>query len=163
MTLTMTKITPFRGELSQPTTSSISPVIKCYVSTSQPATDSNIYGMVLVSRDAVIPHAYSSIDTLLQKYEQNPSRAIALAAARKRLAKVIDIDGRPTIAALRLKRGLSQAKLAVLMGTSQARLSRIECGLDDVLFKTFEKFVVTLQFSRDEIAEALKNSSKVAG
>ncbi len=117
----------------------------------------------MVSSDAVVPHAYLGIDAVIQMYEQNPARSLALAAARKRLANVIDIDEKPTMSSLRLKRGLSQAKLAVLMGTSQARLSRIECGLDDVLFKTFEKFVVTLQVSRDEIAEALKNTSKVAG
>lgn len=125
-------------------------------------TESNIYRILVVSNEVTIPDAYFSIDSLVQTHEQDVGRAAALAAARKRLAKALEVDSKPTLASLRLHRGLSQAKLATLMGTSQPRLSRIECGLDDVHFKTFEKFVAILEFSRDEIAEALKNCSEAS-
>jgi len=67
---------------------------------------------------------------------------------------------KPTIASLRLKAGLSQAKIAELLGNSQSSYSLIESGRRDILHSTFEKLAAILHVSRDELAIALANTQE---
>lgn len=94
----------------------------------------------------------------MNKYESNALRRDALIGARGRLAESLDNDG-TTLATLRLSRGMSQTKLAELIGTSQSRLSLLESG-GEMMFTTFEKLVIALETSRDKLALALDNTGK---
>ncbi len=85
--------------------------------------------------------------------ERNPRRAAALARARQRLAG--ELFPQTTLAALRLRHGLSQAQLAERIGTSQSRLSRIEAGLDDPRHSTLLKLVDALGEPIETISRAL--------
>ena len=62
---------------------------------------------------------------------------------------------------MRLKSGLSQARVAELLGNSQSGYSLIESGKrGDVLLSTFERLVEIFGVTRDELAEAIKSSQE---
>lgn len=105
-----------------------------------------------------MPAGYREIGDVIAKYEKDPRKAKLLANARRELSAALGQE--KTLSALRLQKGMSQAKLAEAIGTSQSRLSRIECGLDDILLSTFEKLVIALDVSRDQLAIALNNTKQ---
>lgn len=105
-----------------------------------------------------LPAGYTEIDDLITKHEGDTRKAKALARARQRLAKRLETSARLTLSTLRLRRGLSQSVLAERIGNSQPSYSKIEAGRVDVLHSTFEKLIVVLEVSRDELAEALRNT-----
>jgi len=103
------------------------------------------------------------IGEIVNSFEHDPSRAEMLAKARKRFAQTCNDVGMPlTIASLRLRSGLSQTKVALLLGNSQSSYSLIEAGQREMLYKTFEKLVDIFQVSRDELAQAIKNTKSLA-
>ena len=109
---------------------------------------------------APLPTGYREIDDIIRGSENDPRRAVALAQARKRIAEKIEaqVTGH-SIATLRLKRGLSQSKVAEMLGNSQSSYSLIESGRRaDMLHSTFEKLADILQVSRDELAGAIQNT-----
>jgi DNA-binding XRE family transcriptional regulator len=85
--------------------------------------------------------------------EQNPKRAAALARARQRLAN--ELYPRPSLSALRLQRGLSQAEMARRIGTSQSHLSRIESGQEDPRRTTLVKIARELGETLDVVSNAI--------
>ncbi len=123
---------------------------------------------VFVIEDSVVhaplPDGYREIGDLVRKWEQDDRRGAALARARQRLGAHAEGDAkRSSLASLRLKAGLSQSRLAELLGNSQSGYSLIEAGRRDILLSTFEKLVAILNVSRDELAAAIKNTQDKAG
>ena len=151
---------------SQPTTTSTSPAIKRNVypyDLVNPGTRSeNVWSIVAHVVYAPLPAGYREIDDIIQEREKNPRHADALARARQRLAiQVEEVTQKTTVASLRLKVGLSQAKIAELLGNSQSSYSLIESGRRaDILLSTFEKLTDIFQVSRDELAAALKSTQE---
>lgn len=120
---------------------------------------------VLVIVDSVVhaplPSGYREIDDIVRTRESNARHASALARARQRLAAHVEDDAKKTtVASLRLKAGLSQARIAELLGNSQSSYSLIESGRRDILHSTFEKLAAILLVSRDDLAAALKNTQQ---
>lgn len=117
--------------------------------------------MAIVERVIHAPLAtcYTEVDDVVRKSEAGSRRAAALVRARQRLAvQVAEAESKTTLSTLRLRAGLSQAKVAELLGNSQSSYSMIESGRrGDVLHSTFEKLVEIFGVSRDELADALKN------
>lgn len=106
-----------------------------------------------------VPTGFKDIQAVVRNYEKQPSKAAVLAEARKRLSSSMTaIDMPVTIANLRLRAGLSQSKAAMLLGNSQSGYSLIEAGRRDMLHKTFEKLVEIFNTTRDELAQAIKNT-----
>lgn len=99
------------------------------------------------------PSGYRSIQDRLAEAETNPKRLRALANARQRLGKTFYPDG--SLAAIRMREGLSQKELAQRIGTSQSRLSRIEAGLDDPLLSTVRKLADALAVDVNTISDAI--------
>ena len=149
---------------SQPTTPSTSPVTRVFVGpyfAVNPQSDAqNVIAIIQQVVHAPLPAGYTEIDDVIREGESDPQRAAALARARQRLAAQLESSPpRPTVAYLRLKAGLSQAKVAELLGNSQSSYSLIEsCKRADIYLATFEKLVQILSVSRDELAAALKNT-----
>jgi hypothetical protein len=149
---------------SLPTTPSTSPVIRRYGSpyalVNPGSRAENVLALVEQVIHAPLPENYREIDDIVRKSEGDPRRAAALGRARQRLAvRVDDAAQMPTLASLRLRAGLSQAKLVELLGNSQSSYSLVESGRrTDILMSTFEKLVEILRVSRDELAVALKNT-----
>lgn len=108
---------------------------------------------------APLPACYTEVDDVVRDSEADSRRAAALVRARQRLAvQLTEAESKTTLSTLRLRAGLSQAKVAELLGNSQSSYSMIESGRrGDVLHSTFEKLVEIFGVSRDELADALKN------
>ena len=155
-----------QSKSSLPTTSSTSPVIKrygtAYALVNPGSRAENVLAIVEHVVHAPLPAGYREIDDLVRTNESNPHRAAALARARQRLANQVErVAQEPTLASLRLKTGLSQAKVAELLGNSQSSYSLIESGRRaDILHSTFEKLIQILHVTRDELAAALKNNQE---
>jgi len=153
-----------QNKSSQPTTPSTSPVVRIVVgpySAVNPESDAqNVIAIIQHVVHAPLPAGYTEIDDLIRESESDPQHAAALARARQRLAAQLESSPpRPTIAYLRLKAGLSQAKVAELLGNSQSSYSLIESGKrSEIYLATFEKLVQIFGVSRDELAAALKNT-----
>lgn len=153
---------------SLPTTPSTSPVISRVVypfNVVNPGSRAdNVLAIVASIVHAPLPEGYREIGDIVRMREKNPSHASALVRARQRLAThAEDVAQKTTVASLRLKAGLSQAKIAELLGNSQSSYSLIESGRRaDVLLSTFEKLVAIFQVSRDELAAALENTKEKA-
>lgn len=149
-----------QSELLQPTTRSVSPAISVVFGRSPAPTTRGASIITFEQRvvHAPLPAGYTEIDDLIKKHQGDPRKAKALARARQRLAGVLEASAPTTLSTLRLRRGLSQAALAELIGNSQPSYSKIEAGRVDVLYSTFEKLVAALGVSRDELAGALRNT-----
>jgi DNA-binding XRE family transcriptional regulator len=155
-----------QGKSSLPTTSSTFPIIKRYGTpyalVNPGSRAENVLAIVEHVVHAPLPAEYREIDDVVRKNESNPRRAVALARARQRLAKQVeDVAQKSTLASLRLKAGLSQSKVAELLGNSQSGYSLIESGRRaDIFLSTFEKLIQILHISRDDLATALKNTQE---
>jgi hypothetical protein len=142
---------------------STSPVISSTVSR-MPAINpethpQNVFFISDVVIHPVVPAGFNDMQDVVRKYENQPTKAAALDEARKRLSSsMTGINMPTTIATLRLKSGLSQSKAAILLGNSQSGYSLIEAGRRDMLHKTFEKLVEIFDTTRDELAQAIKNT-----
>lgn len=86
--------------------------------------------------------------------------------ARQRLAGDLGQDEKTCIARLRLQRGLSQQRLAVLSGLSQPHLAKIEAGKLSIQLATAVRLADALGVSLDELrplGEQVTVEPKVTG
>ena len=65
------------------------------------------------------------------------------------------IDPKPSVRALRLKAGMSQAELAAKMKTSQPQVARMESGKQDIQFSTMKSLATALGVDVHVILDAL--------
>ncbi|MBU9598149.1 helix-turn-helix transcriptional regulator [Burkholderia multivorans] len=89
-----------------------------------------------------------------------------MASSRQRLAGDLSQDERSCIARLRLQRGLSQQRLAVLSGLSQPHLAKIEAGKLSIQLATAVRLADALGVSLDELrplVEQVTVEPKVTG
>jgi len=104
---------------------------------------------------------FHPIRDVIAERERDPRRLAAIERARKRIAEhAVGPAGAPTIAVLRLRAGLSQSRVAELIGNSQSSYSLIEAGKRDILLSTFEKLVAVFGVTRDELAIAIQNTQE---
>lgn len=153
-----------QSKLSLPTTLSISPVIKrygtAYALVNPGSKADNVLSIVEHVVHAPLPAGYREIGDVIRARESNPRHASALVRARQRLAEhAEDETKKPTVASLRLRAGLSQAKIAELIGNSQSGYSLIESGRRaDILLSTLKKLAAIFQISLDELDAAIENT-----
>lgn len=99
-----------------------------------------------------------SIRDVTAKYEADPSKKAALDRARAKLAgRIADAqDGRRSLAAMRLSKGLSQTKLAELTGLQQPQIARLEAGaIASAGARTIKKLRDALGVTADEILDSV--------
>lgn len=128
-----------------------------------PSTEaSNVIVIVVSVISEHLPSAYTEIDDVIAKSERNLHRAAALARARGRMAEELNESSAPvSLVYLRLRAGLSQAKVASLIGNSQSSYSLIESGQrGDIFLSTSKKLASLFGVSLDEIDAAIENSKK---
>lgn len=88
----------------------------------------------------------SSLSDVVREYEANPERKAALENARRKLATSLSALGEPnSLREYRLRKGLSQAALANLIGSTQAQIARIESGKQDVQIGTMVRLATALE------------------
>jgi len=149
-----------------PTTPSTSPETKRFVvpfALVNPETKAeNVYAFVDQVVHAPIPAGYREIDEVIRDREANPRRAAALERARQRLAEKASGEAQSvTLAQLRLRKGMSQSKVAELLGNSQSSYSLIESGRrPDILRSTFKRLAEIFDVSLAELDEAIENTAE---
>lgn len=91
------------------------------------------------------------LDKLLVKYDLKHD----LPEARRWLAKELYNDSKPTLASLRLKKGLTQKQLASLIKEPQSSISRLESGEESPSIDRAAKIAEALDVSLDQFHMAL--------
>jgi ribosome-binding protein aMBF1 (putative translation factor) len=111
-----------------------------------------------------VRHTGINIHERIARLERNPARAAALSRARQRLgAWIAEEMPDKGLAALRMKAGLSQAKLADLMGTQQSNISRWEKTPGDMQHSTMKKLAQMLGVSTNEVVDAIERQEQAQG
>jgi plasmid maintenance system antidote protein VapI len=102
------------------------------------------------------PDGYRSVDELISESEKDTARKAALEDARRWAAGTF-YPGQKSIRTLRLNKGLSQAKLAALIGSTQAHIARVENGATDVQISTLVRLAKALGTDDITAVEAYLN------
>lgn len=105
--------------------------------------------------DRDVPVSLTSIDEVVAKSEGDALRLKYLQEARAELATSLESDG-VTVRTLRLRHGLSQAKLGEMIGTSQPHIARIERGTENVTIETCRKLARVLSVDMNTLDAALR-------
>ncbi len=108
-------------------------------------------------QEIAAPKGYIGISDLISELEKDDKSRAAISKSRKWVADTF-YDKSSTLAALRLRKGLSQASLAEKIGTSQSHYARIESGKDDPRFSTIEKIAGGLEVDLIAVVNAVKES-----
>jgi DNA-binding XRE family transcriptional regulator len=103
---------------------------------------------------ALLPEGFEDIDDVVAEAEANPKRAAHMERARRDLAER-EPDRIKGLAALRLRKGWSQKRLAAEIGTSQPHIARLEIGHEDILMETARRLAAALGVSIIDIDAAL--------
>lgn len=99
-----------------------------------------------------------SISALLAKRrDTSPEAAKSLRSARNKLANIMLENQAESLQSLRLQKGLSQSELALLMGTQQSYIARIEKNSQDLRGSTIKKLANALGVTCDQIIEVTEN------
>jgi DNA-binding XRE family transcriptional regulator len=106
------------------------------------------------AEDVPVADGFEDIDSVVEARERDPSSTAAMGSARQRMATRLGLKC-ASLAALRLKRGWSQKRLAEAIGTSQPHIARIENGRDNVLLATANELARVLNVSLEDINRAL--------
>jgi DNA-binding XRE family transcriptional regulator len=103
---------------------------------------------------------FINIDDLVALEEATPEGRAEVAEARRELSESLVRQQGASLKALRLSRGLSQAKLGELVGTSQAHIARIENAAQDIQLNTVERIAAALAIEPLELAAVFLQKSR---
>lgn len=103
----------------------------------------------------------SSVDDFIAELEQDYGEDF-LADGRKWVAESFYQDEPMSVAKLRLRKGWSQAQLANEVGTTQAQISKIERGVQNVGIDTITQLASALEVSPAEIFSLVYAQRSVA-
>lgn len=98
-----------------------------------------------------------TIDEVVRQAEQDPMRRAALTEAHQWVGDTF-YSGEESLRAMRLSKGLSQARLASLVGTTQSHIARIESGAPDVQISTLTRIAQALGADPVATVRAFLNS-----
>lgn len=105
-----------------------------------------------------LPEGSMRLEDFLDTFEARPDIAPHLPAARRELADYFEQQSdRPTLRRLRLKKGLSQKELALLLGTSQAAISDYENRTRKPNEDTIRNLAQSLEVDFNTLMDALAN------
>lgn len=106
--------------------------------------------------EAPIPAGYQKIDAVIAEFERDPQWRKELKNARSWLAETV-LAGKPiTLRTLRLRKGMSQAQLAEVIGTQQPYIARIESGSADLRLDTCRRLAAALGIDLNLLDQALQ-------
>jgi DNA-binding XRE family transcriptional regulator len=127
---------------------------------SQAQIDPNIRYVDLNGSDSAPVHPdVRLVSAVIADHEANPDRAHLLAAARQRLA-TRDANGETSLRGLRLAAGLSQDRLAQLIGSSQPRIARLEAGREDPSMTVARRLAKALGVDMNTLSSALERAGQ---
>jgi ribosome-binding protein aMBF1 (putative translation factor) len=131
----------------------------------QTATNPTVCPVIQIdlNRDkaAGIPAGHIAIEDFIAESEKDEERATALEEARQWVADNFYKGEGESIRVLRLKKGLSQAKLAALASTTQPHIARIETGAADCQIGTLQRIAAALGIDVLLVVKAFINSREL--
>lgn len=104
-----------------------------------------------------LPEKFTDIDDFIAELEKDDEVSSGLSESRKWLAGEF-YEGSVSLAALRLKSGLSQAALAKKLNTSQPHVARMESGKTDPQYTTIRKLEAALGVDTMTIIRAIETA-----
>lgn len=114
---------------------------------------------VPLPQPSAVPSGAVDIDDLVAEFAATPKGAKSVIKGRNWVAKTF-YRGHPSLSALRLQHGWSQAELARQVGTSQSYIGRLETGLVDPQLSTMRKIALALGVSVIALIEALTRETQ---
>jgi DNA-binding XRE family transcriptional regulator len=152
---------PALNELSKPMTASTSPVINDVPALPSNTLRSNVVWVdVFPPKDVPVPRDFQDLDEVISQEEKDETKRHFLEKARVALS-AREPERIVGLAALRLRKGWSQKRLADEVGTSQPHIARLEGGDEDILMSTARRLAAALGTSIEEIDAALQSRGKV--
>ncbi|WP_322997164.1 helix-turn-helix transcriptional regulator [Castellaniella sp.] len=103
---------------------------------------------------------FVNAESLLDQFIADHGLEGAMHDARRWVADEFYSDGPPTLAALRLRAGLTQGKLAEITQQPQSSISRLESGSENPSIDRAKRFATALNVSLDDFYSALNESRK---
>ncbi|QYF95587.1 helix-turn-helix transcriptional regulator [Massilia sp. PAMC28688] len=100
-----------------------------------------------------------SIGALVSQREKDPRKAAAYARARQKIAGRLAGE-EPSLAQLRLAKGMSQSQLAEAMGKKQPYVARLESGSNDVQMSTIEAIAKALALPAADVFVAVSSARR---
>lgn len=107
----------------------------------------------MTSAAPFLPDEFEDIDDVIAEAERDPKRAAYLQQARQRLVE-LEPDRIKGLAALRLRRGWSQARLASEIGTCPSNIARLESGREEIEMKTARRLGLALGVPPEAISSS---------
>lgn len=109
--------------------------------------------------DPVLSRGGETASNYLRRKLSDPTRAARVAAFRKEVGQALTDQrgGRETLAALRMKAGLSQAALAEKMGTKQPNIARWERSPANMQFDSMAKLADALSVDVGLLAKVMQS------
>ncbi len=124
----------------------------------QPSITTNVIQLKPPSAD-LLPEGFVQLSDFLDQFDAEPEIAERLPAARQELAAASIHTGKgQTLRDLRLAKGWSQAEFATLIGTSQARVSRLEARREKPSEDTIRELAISLDVDFNTLMNALKHA-----
>lgn len=105
---------------------------------------------------AALPRNTVDIDELVAEFERDDEGRQSIADGRRWVAERHYSEGPPSLQALRLRLGLSQAQLANVIGTSQPHIARLESGQANAKLATLRRLADVLRVDMNTIDAAMR-------
>lgn len=131
-------------------------------SNSPTSSPSNIIYGEFSTRPLPLPDT-KTLASIISGYETDPIKAEYLAKARKKYAEDYYANEPKTLTSLRLAAGISQAQLAIKVGTSQPHIARIERGQNDPGTEMIARIASALNKNGTQIFSAIRNQLTTRG
>lgn len=98
---------------------------------------------------------HQDFDALAAELEADPQNASELAVAGSWAADLLYPGEKDTLRTARLRKGLSQKQLAVMIGTSQPHIANLEKSGNDVMLSTAQKLCAALDIDFGRLPEMI--------
>lgn len=125
-----------------------------------PGSRANILTFEIKGSTSALAGKHTDFDRLMDELESDPKNSQDLAEAGTWVARTF-YPGDRTIRTARLEKGLSQKKLAVLLGTSQPHVATMEKGCVDLMMSTAIKLCAILEIEMNELPEMLDRQKSI--
>lgn len=100
------------------------------------------------------------LSEVIAEWTETPLGASGMAEGRQWVASNLYANESNSLQALRLRLGLSQGELAVRIGTTQARVSIYERGVEKPEFDMLMRLRDALSVTLDQLADAIEHARK---
>lgn len=130
--------------------------------TARPVGTAVVVSLQQAEKAPEMPEGCSTVDDLVAELFSDRAGVEALKVARTELAEDIEATEGMTFRSRRLALGLSQAKLAELVGTQQPHIARIERGTENLHISTCRRLCVALQVDMNVLDRLLERQEQVA-